>query len=305
MNESTNTQTPATPAVTPDPKDGSAVTSAPVTAPANAAPNAPAVADPASTAPVADAGGSLDNTDDESDTEKEVLAIAREKARLRSERDKVKDRLSLADKLEKAQEFQKAGDYVAAIEAMGWDPDDFYVKSTDQIVKRDKKVVDPVEVARAEARAAVKEATEAQAKAANEIADRRWVSNVDLVLDSDYDKYPNLTRALATGRVTRDDMLKYAYGRHNTKLDSSPEAVSRAIEDHLATQAAKSKPKVTPAAKGNGAPAPAEAPAAAGTNPPPSALGSNAPAKIEVEDTGNVDENFKRALAKFGFQSTV
>jgi hypothetical protein len=311
-----NTATPATPVAatetpaTPAPKDGTPGTSgdasAQAGAPANAAPNAAAAA-PVSTAPDANASGSLSDVDDESETEREVLAVARDKAKLRAEKEKVKDKLTKAERLEKAEELVKSGDYVGAIEALGMDPDDFYVKSTDQIVKREKKVVDPAEVAREEAKKVLKEATEAQERAANEKADRRWVANVDTVLDADYDKYPLLTRALATGKTTRDDLLKYAYGCVNAKVDSSPEAVAKAFEGFYSEQQRKAKPKVTPAAT----PSPDAAKASGGTpvagtnQTPPSALGSNAPVVAEVEDAGNVDENFRRALAKFGFNASV
>lgn len=295
------TAAPAVPA-TPAPKDGATGTatdpaSAPAAAPANAPSNAPAAADPASTAPVAAASGSPD--DEPSETEKEILAIAREKSRLRADRDKLKDKLSQAEKLEKAQELQKAGDYVGALEVLGIDPDDFYVKSTDQIVKRDKKVVDPVEAATEAAKKVLKEAEDARERAANAKADNRWKGAVDTILDTDYDKFPALTRAIATGRVTRDDMLKYAYGCMEAKADSSPEAVAKAFEAHLAP-----KKKVTAPVK-DGAPAPAAtaAPAAAApaSGTPPSALASNAPVKPEFEDTGSVDGNYRAVMAKLGY----
>lgn len=306
-NASTPSAAPATPAASGEaPKDGGQSTqpgtpSTPANgaAPESAKAGAQTGADAASTATGADATGSQGDEGELSATEKEVLALSREKARLRSEANKNKEKLSKAEKLEKAEGLIKSGDYVAALEALGLDPDDFYIKSTDQIVKREKKVVDPVEAAKAAAKEVLDEAEKNREKVANEKADKAWLTNVDRVLDADYDKYPDLARALATGRVTRDDMLQYAYACVEAKQDSSPGAIAKRFQDHLAP-----KKKVSAAAPpaGNGASAPAAAPAtpAASVGAPPAAT-NNAPPTAPNEDTGSIEENFRRAMAKAGY----
>lgn len=243
---------------------------APVTPPVDPA---AVVADAAKGAPAAGADRVM---------EERLTKLANERDALRTEYDGKKDLISDGETKRKAAEKAKAGDYLGAMEILGFDPDDFYVKATDQINAREKAKKDPTKAAEEVIeRHETKKQEEARLN-----AEKNWKSAAGAEIEKSFDSYPDVARAIASGKISYDDVMKVGYAEAANGRDSSAPVVLKLIQEKL-----KPAPAADP-----GKPAAAAAPA---SGKPPAASNSDVPVDKPVDEGDlSVEEAFERAKKK-------
>lgn len=253
----TTTETPSTPAADPIAAAAGAVTETPKT----------------------------DATVTESDPRHALLIeLGREKESKRGLEKKLQEALADVGPTKKFRDAVAAGDFIASLEALGIDPDDYYMKASDQIAARVRAAQDPAQIARATVKEELtahetKRQTEARAAEV-----KAWTDFAQTTLEASFAEFPDVGRGLAAGRFTWDDVVKVAYTLVEKGQDSTPKAVLRAIQDQIKPAAAPAK------AEGTGG--------AAGA--PPSTLNSDAPSHKAEEDDGlSFEEALAKAKAKF------
>lgn len=205
-------------------------------------------------------------------TEVSILRIAKERKTLLEERATHKDALSRGERAGKAEAAFKAGDYLAGLEAMGLDPDDFYVKATDQINSRTRKQQDPREIAREEAQKLLQAERVASETNASQRVVTDYVNSVRDVMFSDYDSYPGVARALVSEQIEPSFFHAVAIALKETGKPHGPKDVLTLINGQFAPKKA--------------------APAAA---TPPLALVNDSPTVVVADDS---KLSFAEALAK-------
>jgi hypothetical protein len=212
-------------------------------------------------------------------TEQRVLRLDNARQALRREKQEQRETLSAGETKRKADALVKEGKYVEALETLGLDADEFYLKASDQIHARTKKDKDPAEIARETTERTLREQEETRAAEATKSLHQRWTAETKGILfEKGTVEYPDVAKAIVAGRFSHDDILRYGEARAAQGLPSDAEATLKALQAGLAPKAAE---PTTSAA-------------------PPAALISNAPpSKPEDWDALPLEEALAKAKAKF------